>query len=478
MPVQKLERRLGLWASISIVVGSIIGSGIFMKPAIMAGQVGSPLILLLVWVVAGVVSLFGGMINAEVGTLLPKTGGQYVFFRYMYGDFFAFMYGWASLSVINTASAASIAFVFAQYAEYFIDLPRFSSEFEKSVSFAIPFIGKIFPLENMGVKTLAIALISIFTWINYYSVKVGGAVQVFFTLLKVGSLLMVVLLIFFWGKGSVQNFFTVSDDRDTSSWGMISGFIAACSGALMAYDGWNNLGFVAGEIKNPGKNIPRGLVIGLTTCLLMYVLITQAYLYVLPIDEMKRSSLVASDALRIVMGVAGGGLVALLVMISTAGATNGNILPCARITFAMAGDNKFFPWAGKVHPRFHTPGNALLLQGVWACLFVLSGSFDMLTDMFVFVSWMFYGFAGYGVFILRKKMPDTERPYRVWGYPVVPVIFILFAGFYFAVTLHTDITNYIAGKTVFINSVFGLVITCLGIPLYWYFRRKNNTKTI
>jgi basic amino acid/polyamine antiporter, APA family len=478
MPVQKLERRLGLWASISIVVGSIIGSGIFMKPAIMAGQVGSPLILLMVWVVAGVVSLFGGMINAEVGTLLPKTGGQYVFFRHMYGDFFAFMYGWASLSVINTASAASIAFVFAQYAEYFIHLPRFSSEFEKSVSFAIPFIGKIFPLENMGVKSLAIALISIFTWINYYSVKAGGAVQVFFSLLKVGSLIMVVLLIFFSGKGSFQNFFTVSADRDTSSWGMISGFIAACSGALMAYDGWNNLGFVAGEVKNPGKNIPRGLVIGLGTCLLMYVLSTQAYLYVLPIDEMKRSSLVASDALRIVMGVGGGGLVALLVMISTAGATNGNILPCARITFAMAGENKFFPWAGKVHPRFHTPANALLLQGVWACLFVLSGSFDMLTDMFVFVSWMFYGFGAYGIFILRKKMPDAERPYRVWGYPVVPVIFILFAAFYFAVTLHTDITNYIAGKTVFINSVFGLVITSLGIPLYWYFRRKNNTESL
>src|SRR5215204_2797979 len=475
MPAQKLQRQLGLWASISIVVGSIIGSGIFMKPATMAGQVGSPLILLMVWVIAGVVSLFGGMINAEVGTLLPKTGGQYVFFRHMYGDFFAFLYGWASLSVINTASVASISFVFAQYAGYFLDLPRFSPELEKSVSLAIPFIGKIFPLDNIGVKSLAALLIVIFTWINYYSVKAGGAVQVFFSVLKLGALIMVVLLIFFSGKGSFQNFFTVSSDRDESFWGMVSGFIAACSGALMAYDGWNNLGFVAGEIKNPGKNIPRGLIIGLGTCLLMYVLITQAYLYVLPIDEMKKSSLVASDALRVVMGVGGGGLVALLVMISTAGATNGNILPCARITFAMAEQNKFFPWAGKVHPRFRTPGNALLLQGIWACLFVLSGSFDMLTDMFVFVSWLFYGFGAYGIFLLRKKMPEAERPYKVWGYPVVPIIFILFAAFYFVVTLYTDITNYIAGKTVFINSVFGLLVTIMGIPLYWYFNRKNNS---
>ena len=475
MPVQKLQRQLGLWASISIVVGSIIGSGIFMKPATMAGQVGSPLILLMVWVIAGVVSLFGGMINAEVGTLLPKTGGQYVFFRHMYGDFVAFLYGWASLSVINTASAASISFVFAQYAEYFIHLPRLSPEIEKSVSLAIPFIGKIFPLDNIGVKLLAMLLIVAFTWINYYSVKAGGAVQVFFSVLKLTALIMVVLIIFFSGKGSFQNFFTVSSDRDESFWGMVSGFIAACSGALMAYDGWNNLGFVAGEIKNPGKNIPRGLIIGLAICLLMYVLITQAYLYVLPIDEMKKSSLVASDALRVVMGVGGGGLVALLVMISTAGATNGNILPCARITFAMAQEKEFFPWAGKVHPRFLTPGNALLLQGIWACAFVLSGSFDMLTDMFVFVSWLFYGFAAYGVFILRKKMPDAERPYKVWGYPVVPIIFILFASFYFVVTLHTDITSYIAGRTVFINSVFGLLVTSMGIPLYWYFNRKKKS---
>jgi APA family basic amino acid/polyamine antiporter len=471
MSSPQLRRELGLWTCISIVVGSVIGSSIFMKPATMAAQTGSPLLLLSVWVVAGIVSLFGGMINAEIGTILPKTGGQYVYFRHMYGEFFAFLYGWASFIVINTAALASIAFVFAQYSEYFITLPRFGVEIEKSIFLSIPFIGTIFPLENIGVKSLAILLILIFTGINYRSVKAGGAVQVLFSVLKVAALILLVSVIFFSGKGSWENFFTDSVDRDASMLGIVTGFIAATSGALAAYDGWNNLGFVAGEIKNPKRNIPRGLIIGLGICILMYILTTQAYLYVLPIDEMKKSSLVASDALKVVMG--GGGLIALLVMVSSAGATNGNLLPCARINFAMAEQGKFFSKAAKVHSRFHTPYNALLLQGIWSSLFVLSGSFDMLTDMFVFMTWIFYGFAAYGIFILRRKMPNIERPYKVWGYPVVPIIFILFTGFYFTVTLYTEINNYISGRSYFINSVFGLFLTLVGIPFYWYFKTKN-----
>jgi basic amino acid/polyamine antiporter, APA family len=472
--VPQLQRQLGLWTSVSIVVGSVIGSGIFMKPATMAAQTGSPIILLLVWIVAGLVSMIGGMINAEVGTILPKTGGQYVYFRHMYGDFFAFMYGWAAFIVINTAAIAAISFVFAQYAEYFFHLPTFDVETEKNIRLYIPYIGTIFPLENIGVKSLAILLILIFTWLNYYSVKAGGAVQVLFSVLKVTSLVVLILSIFLSGKGSFQNFITPSSQRDASYWGLISGFIAATSGALAAYDGWNNLGFVAGEIKNPKRNIPRGLIIGIGICILMYVFTTQAYLYMLPIDDMKKSSLVASDALNAVMGAAGGGLIALLVMLSTAGATNGNILPCARITFAMSEEKNFFLWAGKVHTRFHTPGNALWLQCIWSCLFVLSGSFDMLSDMFVFITWIFYGFAAYGLFILRRKMPEAERVYKVWGYPSIPIIFILFTAFYFIVTLINDVNNYISGKTHFINSIFGLILTLIGVPLYWYFKKKNN----
>ena len=473
MAESQLKRQLGLWAAVSIVAGSVIGSSIFMKPATMAAQVGSPEILLLIWIIAGIVSMFGGMINAEIGTLLPKTGGQYVYFRHMYGDFFAFIYGWAAFIVINTAAIAAIAFIFPEYTGYFIDLPRFAVDIEKSFQVNIPFIGKIFPLEKIGVKSLAILLIILFTWINYYSVKAGGAVQVFFSVIKVASLILLAAIIFFSGNGSIENFFRDSSTVDLTTWGIISGSIAATSGALAAYDGWNNLGFVAGEIKEPKKNIPRGLFIGLGICIFLYVLTSQAYLYALPIEEMQKSSLVASDALTKVSGVAGASLIAILVIISCMGATNGNILPCARLTFAMGQEGSFSRWAGKVHPRFNTPGNALWLQGIWSSLYVLSGSFDMLTDMFVFITWIFYGFAAYGIFILRKKMPDAERPYRVWGYPWVPILFIFFTAFYFVVTLYNDINNYLTGKSYFINSVFGLLLTLIGIPLYFYFKNRR-----
>jgi APA family basic amino acid/polyamine antiporter len=205
----------------------------------------------------------------------------------------------------------------------------------------------------------------------------------------------------------------------------------------------------------------------------MYVLTNVAYLYMLNVDEMSHSKLVASDALFKVMGAAGGGFIALLVMISTLGAVNGNVLPCARITFAMGEENHFFKWAGKVHPRFNTPGNALWLQGIWSCLFVVTGSFDMLTDMFVFITWIFYGFAGVGVFVLRNRMPDAPRPYKVWGYPVVPGIFVAFTLFYFVVTIYTDVVNYMEGRTPIINSVLGLLLTFAGIPLYWYLKIKK-----
>ena len=206
----------------------------------------------------------------------------------------------------------------------------------------------------------------------------------------------------------------------------------------------------------------------------MYVLTNQAYVYMLPVETMRNSKLVASDALNVAMGITGGGLIALLVMLSTLGATNGNILPCARIIYAMGEEKRFFSWTGKVHPRFHTPGNALWLQCAWSCLFVLTGSFDMLTDMFVFITWIFYGFAAYGIFILRRKMPAAERPYKTWGYPIVPMIFIAFAALYFVITIYNDIQNYTSGKAPVINSVLGLLLTVAGVPFYFYFRRKGN----
>jgi APA family basic amino acid/polyamine antiporter len=469
----QLERKLGLWASVSIVIGSVIGSSIFMKPATMAAQLSSPLMLLLVWVVAGIISLFGGMINAEVGCVLPETGGQYVYFRNMYGNFFAYLFGWSSFIVINTASISAIAFVFADYTEYFVRLPHFPAAIEHAIPIVIPYIGKFYLLENIGVKSLAVLLIVIFTWINARSLKAGGAVQVFFSGLKVFALIFLICAIFFSGKGNILNLTTASVNFDRSYWHQLTAFIAATTGALAAYDGWNNLGFISGEIKNPNRNIPRGLIIGLCTCILLYVLTTEAYLYMLPVDVMKNSKLVASDALYKVMGIAGGGFVAVLVLLSTAGGTNSNILPCARVVYAMSEEKNFFAFAGRVNPKYHTPSNALWFQAAWATILVLIGSFDMLMDMFVFITWIFYGFAAYGIFVLRKKMPLAHRPFKLKGYPYLPIIFILFSSLYVVITLYNDTSNYIAGKSHIINSVFGLLLTAIGVPLYWYFRKKE-----
>ncbi|MEN9570894.1 MAG: hypothetical protein RL172_2125 [Bacteroidota bacterium] len=476
-----LARKLGLWTTVSIVAGSVIGSAIFMKPAVMAGQLGSPLLLVAVWIAAGIISMIGASINAEVGAMMPVTGGQYVFFQKMYGNFFAYLYGWAAFAVINTASVASIAFIFSQYTEYFIPLPRLSAAAETSWQITIPFIGQIYPLQNIGVKLLSVFIILLLTYINSRTVKGGGKLQLFFSAAKIAAILLMVAMIFFSGKGHTANFIQSSTSIHLSGMALLAGIIAATSGAFAAYDGWNNIGFVAGEIKQPGKNIPRGLFIGLGICMLLYIATNQAYLYILPVDTMAKSSLVATDALAPVMGNKGAGLIALLVMISTFGCTNGNILACSRVTFEMARAGAFFSWAGKINSRHQTPANALWLHAIWTSLFVFTGSFDMLTDTFVFVTWIFYGFGAYGIFILRRKMPANERPYRVWGYPILPALFVLFTAFYFVMTLYADISNYLQGKIHFINSVFGLALTAMGIPLYMYLqykRKKSKAATV
>jgi APA family basic amino acid/polyamine antiporter len=249
--------------------------------------------------------------------------------------------------------------------------------------------------------------------------------------------------------------------------------MAAMSGAFWGYDGWNSLTYIAGEIKNPQRNIVRALFFGLLMVIVVYVTINFAYLYVFDIQQMAQSKLVASDVAVAVAGLIGGSIVAAAIMMSTFGASNGSVMSSARIYFAMAREGLFFKNIGKLHPKYETPHNSLLLQATWASLLVLSGTFDILTDMLVFVAWIFYAFSAVSVIILRKREPDTPRPYKVWGYPFIPVIFILVSSTFLVVTLYNDITMYMRGETQIINSVFGLAIVALGIPFYYYFSRKK-----
>jgi len=470
---EKLARSLTLSSTVSLVVGGIIGSAIFMKPALMASQLGSPWLLLSVWVLAGFITFLGALTNAEAAAMMPETGGQYIFFQKMFGDFTAFLYGWSAFAVFNTAGAASIAYVFSIYTEYFIHLPRFSKETEEVFYLYMPGIGKIFPLENIGVKSMTIVLIWLLTIVNYRSTNSGDRVQIFFSFLKVAAMVFLVAGIFIFGNGSFSHFVNSSPH---SGWTLVLAIVAATSGAFWGYDGWNNITFMAGEIKNPQRNIALGLMLGLVIVMTVYFLLNLAYIYALPIGAIASSSFVGSDAASSAFGFGAGALIALMVMISTLGATNGNILATARVTFAMAQEKRFFHSIGNVHPRYKTPGNALLLHGIWTSLLILSGSFDMLTDMLVFVSWLFYALGAIGVMVLRKKMPDAVRPYKTWGYPFVPIAFISIASLFLIITLYNDITNYLNGTSPLINSLFGLALTAIGIPLYFYFKLKEKTE--
>ena len=469
--MDQLKRTLGLKAAISIVIGSVIGSGIFMKPALMAEQLGSPLLLVSVWIVAGLITLMGALSNAEVASMFPETGGSYVYLKQMYGNAFAFLYGWAAFAVFNTAGVASIAYVFSQYASYFVHLPSFNIATEHAVFFHIPFIGNIYPLENAGIKALTILLVLVFTMVNYISVRFSGALQLLMTALKVAALFLLITGILFSGHGNWSNVVTSSPLKPGGT-PLFNAYIAAIAGAFWAYDGWNNITFVGGEINNAQRNIPKSLFIGLLTIITIYSLVNLSYEYVLPIQIMSKSGFVASDAAKAAWGAVGGALIALMVMLSTLGTANGNILSVARVTFAMHEESTWFNWAGKVQPRFKTPGNALVLNAIWTIVLIITGSFDILTDMVVFVSWFFYGSTALGVFVLRKKMPHHPRAYKVWGYPVVPLFFVLFTAFFLVFTLYKDISYYQRGTVPVINSLLGTVITCIGIPVYYLSRKK------
>ncbi len=458
-----------------LVVGGVIGSGIFRKAGVMAGQVGSPTILLGVWLLAGIVTLFGALTNAEVASIIPETGGQYIYFERMFGPFFAYLYGWAVFAIIQTGSITAVAYVFAEYASKFVDLPRLAPALE-SFTIHCPFIGDIAPLADIGIKGVAAVLIVGLTAINYVGVRFGGVVQNVFTIAKVAAMALLFVGAFLpQTGGAFANLTTDSTVIHPTGLALIAGIVAAMQGAFWAYDGWNKVTYIAGEVKNPQRNIPLGLAIGMTAVMGIYMLINVAYAYVLPIDVMAHSKLVAADVAEKCL-TGGGRWIAAAVMISTFGTTNAIIMASARVYFSMSRQNVFPKFLGVAHARFHTPAASLMVQGIWAVVLLFSGTFDTLTDMLIFVSWAFYAVGAYGVFVLRRKMPDTPRPYQVPGYPFVPWAFIVFASIYLVFTVYNDVTGYQAAvaahKPAVINSAFGTALVLIGSPIYLIYRRR------
>lgn len=437
---RQLSRRLGLGAAIALLVGGVIGSGIFRVPPVVALHTGSLSGIAIVWIAAGAVALFGALSVAELAAIFPGTGGIYVYLREIYGRPVAFLFGWMWLLTEPIAWAA-LALVFAEY------------------------LGTVVSMTEMQTHSVAAVIILVVGGAQYRSVSLGAAIQNVSTVGKVLALICISVLIFtlqrsggsaYGQAGSVPSLVS-----GAAGWGVA--FIAV----LWAYDGWQNLTLIAGEIKQPGRNMPIALIVGTIIVILVYLIANAAYLEALPIPQLAQSKSVATDAVATVVGQAGMAVVAGLVMLSTFGSLNGNMMSGSRVFFALAEDGLFFRAIGKVHPRYETPYIAIAFSTILAACYVMLRNFQELTEAYVLGVWPFLALCVVGVALLRKRRPDLERPYRVFGYPVIPLLF-------FFATLAV-IVNALITRTG--AAAFSLGVTLIGIPVYFiwiHFQRRAN----
>ena len=454
----ELKRELGVWSAAAVVVGTVIGSGIFLVTPRMMRSVGTPEMVFVVWIAGGLLSLFGALTYGELAAALPKAGGEYNYLREAYGPFFGFMYGWTQTLVAKSASCATLATGFYLYLSNFVPpLGR--------VCFVIhlPIGTGGGPLEVRYGQFVAMALILSLGLINYFGVRVGGNVQVIFTVVKVALLLGIIVAGLFSGAGRVENLFQSS----VPSAGFL-GFFTALLASLWAYDGWNNVTMVSSEVRNPQRNLPLALIAGTIGVAAIYLLANLAYLYVLPAAAAASSERIAADMMQRVVGVGGAGAVSLAAMISIFAALNGSILSGSRVPYAIARDGLFFRRIADVNPQHHTPGPAILLLSVWAALLVLSGRYDELYTIVLFPSYLLYAMAAASVIVLRYRRPDLPRPYRTIGYPFVPIAFV-------AGALMLDISTLQSYPR---ESLLGLIIIFAGIPFYLYWKRSNFSRDL
>src|SRR5580698_5093027 len=416
-PRPELVRDLGLSHAGAVVVGTIIGSGIFLVPTEMMQAVGSAGLVYLAWVVGGLLSFFGALTYAELGAMKPQAGGEYVYVRDAYGPLAGFLYSWTWFLIAKPASIATITTGLVRILETF---PMFS--FFSQAAFP-PGSGAHSFAITYG-QLVAIVAAILISWLNYIGVRRAGEFQFLFTLLKVAIILGIVTVGFSYSGGTWANFAT----EFAGAKGGIAGFMAALVAALWAYDGWNDLNMVAGEVKKPERNIPIALIAGVATVGILYVLVNAGVQYVLPANVIAASPRPASDAVALVMGRFGASIVSAGMAISMLVTLNGTIMSGARVPFAVARDGYFFSALAEVHPRFHTPSAAIVLQAVLSiALLLLGGSFRQLFSLAIFAEWLFYMIAGSTVFVFRSRDPDAARPYRMFGYPFLPAVFIAVA---------------------------------------------------
>ncbi len=434
----ELPRVLGLASIMGIVIGTMIGSGIFINPAKVAKDVGTPGLMLAVWILGGILSFFGALAVAELGAMFTRAGGIYVYLREAYGPLVAFLFGWALLLVIESGTIATLAVGFSsKYLPYFLDLS---------------------PLQT---RVVAVSLIAILALVNILGVRKSAFLMNFLTAIKFIALIAVCTLIFIFAKGSTGNFLAAGP-TPAAAGGLLGRFGLALVAVLWAYKGWETGTYSAGEIRDPQKKLPLGLFIGTLTVLGLYVMANLAYLYVFPASRMAASGRIAADVMAVVFGPAGAAAITLIILLSMTGTANGHIMTSSRVFYAMARDGLFFRSIARVHPRYLTPHRSIIMLSSWAAALSLSGTFEQLFSYVIFGFWIFMGLTVAGVMILRRKRPDLPRPYRTWGYPLTPLLFILSSVFLTGNSLVQD----------FRNSAIGLVLIALGIPVFFLWRGR------
>jgi basic amino acid/polyamine antiporter, APA family len=430
--LKDLPRKLGLIDAISIVVGVIIGAGIFLVPSDVARSLPSTPLIAAVWVAAGILTFFGALAFAEMGAAMPSTGGQYVFLREAFGPLWAFLCGWTFLLVSMTASMAWLAVSFCRYLGYFV------------------------PLDPWQAKAAALALVFVLTYINYRGVTLGAWVQKIFTGAKILGIVVLVIAAFLAPART-----SLASEQEVEL--RFSDFGVAMIACLLAYDGWVNMSFVAGEIRDPRKNVFRALLIGVALAMLLYLSANAAYLLVLSPAELAKTERVGATVAERTMGSIGAAFVAGTILLSVIGSLNGRFMTQARVYFAQARDGLFFEKFGEIHPKYQTPAFSLWVQAAWSAVLIVTGTYEYLIDYALFAIWLFYGISVAGLFALRHKFPDLERPYKMWGYPVTPALFVLVAGWF---VVNTAIERPYPSLTA-----LGLI--ALGFPAYWYWASRR-----
>lgn len=452
----QLVRGLGAADATLLIVGSVIGSGIFFAPSIMAGYLQSPGLLLGLWIVGGLLTLAGALSYAELAAAMPRAGGQYVFLKEAFSPLFGFLYGWTLLLAINTGFVAAVAVAFAKTLGFFV--PGVG---EERVLFAV--LG----LRFSTAQAVALAVIAVLTWLNVTGLRTGAAVQNVFTIAKLGAIAALVVTALAMAKGSTANFqplLGLALGPEGVKIGLFAALAGAMSKALFSYDSWYTVTFAAEEVKDPERNLPRALILGTLGIMAAYAASVAVYVYMVPIAQMATvtESRIATESAVRMIGPAGGAFIAVAVLVSTFGCVNGLTLAGARVVYAMARDGLFFRSAAAVHSRYRTPARALLLHGLVAGVLTLTGTYSDLLTLTAFTSLLFNVLTVVGLFVLRRRQPELRRPYRVWGYPLVPLLFVGVALFFLVYMPVADPRN----------TGFGLLLTAAGLPAYAYWRRR------